>query len=569
MTDKNNKGNNTKVEKNSNENKSKSNNKDNTNHKDNKNNNNNNSQYSKPQLYHWADVAADGIIKRRGDKKSYTIAAGITPSGFIHLGNFREVITEDLIKRALESRGKNVRFIYSWDDYDVFRKVPKNMPNPEELEKYLRLPIFRIPDPFGEYGSYAEHFEKVFEKEITPLGINPEYLYQHKLYSDCTYADGIKKAIENEEVIREILNEFRKEPLEENWNPYFVFCEKCNTDKIKEMDYKGDYNIYYKCQCGHEDTIDFRKKGIVTLRWRIDWPMRWDYYDEDFEAAGKDHFAAGGSVTTGRKIQEQVYGSKHPNGFVYEWIAIKGGGEFSSSAGKVITVSEALEVYEPEVLRFLFAGTKPNVTFNISFDLDVIKIYEDFDKCERIYYKEEKVNEKEFLKQSRIYELSCVEKPQTKIPYQPSFRHLTLILQINEFDIEKTISYYEEQLTNEHDKKRLRNRADCAKNWILKYAPEDFKFHVQNKVSEDAKKLIPDEYKKLFSDVSKLLLEKNWNDRELHEEFYVLVKSHNLEHRDFFKYSYLILINKEKGPQLANFILTIGKDRASKLFSEI
>ena len=38
--------------------------------------------------------------------------------------------TYDLI-RALREKGRNVRFIYSWDDYDVFRKVPRNMPDPE------------------------------------------------------------------------------------------------------------------------------------------------------------------------------------------------------------------------------------------------------------------------------------------------------------------------------------------------------------------------------------------------------------------------------------------------------
>jgi len=83
--------------------------------------------------YHWTDVAADNIIRQKGDKETYTVASGITPSGVVHIGNFREIITVDLVKRALEKKGKKVRFIYSWDDYDVFRKVPKGMPKQEEL----------------------------------------------------------------------------------------------------------------------------------------------------------------------------------------------------------------------------------------------------------------------------------------------------------------------------------------------------------------------------------------------------------------------------------------------------
>ena len=81
------------------------------------------------KIFHWADAFARRIIGLKGDKEKYVCAAGITPSGTIHIGNFREIITVELIVRALRSAGKNVRFIYSWDDYDVFRKVPVNMPD--------------------------------------------------------------------------------------------------------------------------------------------------------------------------------------------------------------------------------------------------------------------------------------------------------------------------------------------------------------------------------------------------------------------------------------------------------
>ena len=50
---------------------------------------------------HWADLAAEKIIKEKGDKKTYVCAAGITPSGTVHIGNFREVITTDLVVKAL------------------------------------------------------------------------------------------------------------------------------------------------------------------------------------------------------------------------------------------------------------------------------------------------------------------------------------------------------------------------------------------------------------------------------------------------------------------------------------
>ena len=99
----------------------------------------NNNEKRDPLLCHWADRMADKIIQEKGDLDLYTCASGITPSGTVHLGNFREIITVDLVVRALRDRGKNVRFIYSWDDYDVFRKVPANMPDPEILEQKYQI----------------------------------------------------------------------------------------------------------------------------------------------------------------------------------------------------------------------------------------------------------------------------------------------------------------------------------------------------------------------------------------------------------------------------------------------
>src|SRR3989338_1694684 len=118
------------------------------------------------EILHWADQAAERIIKEKGDKASYTVASGITPSGTVHIGNFREIITTDLIARALRSRGKKVRFIYSLDDYDVFRKVPANMPKQELLQTYMRQSIVDVPDPFGKEESYARHHEVEVEQAI-------------------------------------------------------------------------------------------------------------------------------------------------------------------------------------------------------------------------------------------------------------------------------------------------------------------------------------------------------------------------------------------------------------------
>src|SRR5213594_274195 len=48
---------------------------------------------------HWADEIADEILKQ--GQGPHEISTGISPSGEIHIGNLREVITADVIYRVL------------------------------------------------------------------------------------------------------------------------------------------------------------------------------------------------------------------------------------------------------------------------------------------------------------------------------------------------------------------------------------------------------------------------------------------------------------------------------------
>ena len=94
----------------------------------------------------WALEIAEKIIKERPNEEVYTVAAGVSPSGFVHIGNFREIITPCLVARALKKLGKKVRFILSIDNFDRFRKVPAGVP--EEYAKYIGMSYADMPSPF-------------------------------------------------------------------------------------------------------------------------------------------------------------------------------------------------------------------------------------------------------------------------------------------------------------------------------------------------------------------------------------------------------------------------------------
>jgi lysyl-tRNA synthetase class 1 len=522
-------------------------------------------------LNHWADQTAEKIIRERGDLDLYTCASGITPSGTVHIGNFREIISVELVVRALRDRGKKVRFIYSWDDYDVFRKVPENMPKKELLEEYLRFPITMVPDTTERDSSYARHHEVDVENVLPKVGIYPEFLYQAEKYRNHDYAEGMKTALQNKEEIKELLNTYRddahKMKAEEAYWPVAAFCASCNKDTTEIRSYDGEWLLDYHCtSCGYEAKADIRSAKELKLGWRVDWPMRWAYEKTLFEPAGKDHHSQGGSFDTARLVSEKIYNWPAPVSFRYDFIGIKGTpGKMSSSKGKVVDLYDVLEVYQPELVRYLFAGTRPNTEFSISFDLDVIKTYEDYDKTERIAWGVEKAkNEQVYAKERRVYELSQVDGMPSIMPYQMGFRHLCNLLQTASGDIDAVIA----NLTDIKEEQigRFKERCICAWNWIRECSPEDFRFSLR---SNGEKIALEDAELKALQRVAEEVLPQVevLEEKPLSQLLYDIAKDEGIEPKALFKVLYQALIEKDQGPRLASFMKIIGKEKLQTLLS--
>jgi lysyl-tRNA synthetase class 1 len=524
------------------------------------------------QDVHWADNAAQKVIDTFPNEEEYVVASGVTPSGIIHAGHFREIITTELVRRSLEKKGKKTKFIYSWDSYDVFRKVPKNIPNPEEYKKNLRLPDGIMPDPWNCHESFGEHFMQIAEKELEKFKFPIIFQRQHLIQTSGIYAEGIKKYLNKREEIRKILNKFRSEPLEENWFPLILYCEKCGKDTTTLSDYDEEYTISYKCECGNKNRINFKETPIVKLPWRLDWPMRWDYYKVSFEPGGKDHSSPGSSYDTGKEIIQLVSNRKAPVYVFYNFIGMKGiGGKISSSTGTGATLQDLTKVYTPEIIIYLFASTRPQAEFSISFDLDIIKIYEDFDKLERLYYGlEDEKNPKKKATLERIYELSIVgnrEIPK-EIPFQPSFRHLLNVSQANDFNFEKVQEFFNNEIKTEFDLERLKERFEAAKNWLELYAPEDMIFKIKTEISIDNKELNQNILNAIY-ELREIITKKDIKDsKELMSYFKEICEKNSIIPKDLFQTLYKIIIGKEKGPRLANLIIE-NKEKVLNLLNKL
>lgn len=333
---------------------------------------------------HWAYEIAEDLIQKYPDRKTFVCASGISPSGSVHIGNFREIVTTFFVVKALRNLGKQTRFILSWDDYDRFRKVPGNID--PSFEKYIGMPYADIPDPYGCHASYAEHFEKELEASAGAFGIDAEFIYQSKEYRSGRYNEHILQALKHRKTIYDIVTQFKTNDGSEEergaFYPITVYCESCEKDDTEVQGFdEQSGTLEYACRCGHRDTLKVMKATNVKLNWKVDWPMRWMVEGVVFEPGGRDHSSETGSYNVSKKIAQTIFHYKEPEYVAYDFIGLKGGhGKMSSSSGNGITPGELLKVYLPEIILFMFAKYQPGSAFTIGLDEDVVKNYTEYER---------------------------------------------------------------------------------------------------------------------------------------------------------------------------------------------
>jgi len=76
----------------------------------------------------WADEIADQVEARNPDEP-IVVKGGVSPSGVAHLGNVNEIMRGYFVAEALRNRGHDVRQVFTSDDKDPLRKLPRKLAN--------------------------------------------------------------------------------------------------------------------------------------------------------------------------------------------------------------------------------------------------------------------------------------------------------------------------------------------------------------------------------------------------------------------------------------------------------
>ena len=111
---------------------------------------------------------------------------------------------------------------------------------------------------------------------------------------------------------------------------------------------------------------------------------------------------------------------------------------------------------------------------------------------------------------------------------------------------------------SKEDNEELEKRLSYVENWIKD----------TNKI-EISKAVLSKKQKKALKKLVKELKEKKWTEESLQTRLYDLAKEEEIPLKDFFKAAYLALLQNERGPRLAPFILAVGKAQIAKILEQV
>lgn len=526
---------------------------------------------------YWADKLADEVIRRKPDKEEYVCAAGISPSGSVHIGNFRDIATSYFVYRALLKKGKKARLVFSWDEFDRLRKVPKNVSDylgNNSFEQYIGYPYVDIPDPFGKDESYAAHFEKEFMESIKRFGIEMDYRYQAKEYRSGRYAEHVIFALKNRKKIFDILDKHRTqdatEEERENYYPVSIFCPHCHKDSTKIVSLSDDCTkAHYTCACGHEGDFDFTKDFNCKLQWKVDWPMRWMAEGVDFEPGGKDHASKNGSYDTAKDISREVFGYEPPLFQGYEFIGIKGNvnvGKMSGSSGLNMTPDFLLKLYPPELILWLYAKTEPLKAFDFCLSDEILRQYFEFGKMLTSYMNgTADENTKRIMENSLIEGRKFVPVPMSQLV------DLGSVVDFNPEMMEKLF----EKIGTPYKIEDFKELFERAKFWLRTCSPES-EYVILEKRNWPYWRTMNDKERECVRLLKEYIEKGGYTLDSLQAELYAIPKqvfpdiaedknALKAVQSKFFKDVYNLTLARDKGPRLYLYLYAVEPSRYLKL----
>ncbi len=307
-------------------------------------------------------------VKRTGQRR-VLFETGYGPSGLPHIGTFGEVARTTMVRhafRALTNDEIETRLIAFSDDMDGLRKTPDNIPNRAMVEQHLGKPLTEVPDPFGQYDSFAAHNNARLRGFLDGFGFDYEFASSSEYYKSGRFDAELLHMLRRFEAVQAIMLPSLREERAATYSPFLPIHPV--TRVVMQVPLLGfdaeKGTIRWRDPETGEEFETPVTGGHCKLQWKPDWAMRWCALGVDYEMAGKD-------LIDSVKLSSQIVralGGEPPVGFNYELFLDEKGQKISKSRGNGLTIDEWLTYASPESLS-LFMFQKPMAAKRLYFDV--------------------------------------------------------------------------------------------------------------------------------------------------------------------------------------------------------
>jgi len=519
----------------------------------------------------WADRIVGEIQDGQTKKTSeghLIIRDEKTLSGRVHIGSTRGVAIHGVVGEALTSAGVSNRYLYELNDFDPFDSIPGYL-DQEKFTEHLGKPLYTVPSPETGYENYAEYYGAEFVSVHKHAGFFPEY---YRTYADL-YAAGkmdglIRTALEKKDDVRRILKEVSGSEKDESWLPISVVCEKCGKIMTtRASDFDGE-TVTYTCDKGPDGCIPCGYSGRVSpfggrakLFWKVDWAAKWVAVDVGVEGGGKDHSTKGGSRDVSNHIAREIFNAVPPFDIPYEFFLV-GGKKMSSSKGRGTSAKEMSELFPAEVFRLLLIGKDIREQIDIDPAGDSVpRLYDWYDDLAS------GVREGKEDDYARLYAFCQMpeKRAELSVPWQMRFREVAFIVQMPHLSLLEEAGRTKGSPLTEDEVRALEERAYYARFWLSTYAPEEFKYTLQDALPAAELSSVQ---KQALSILATFIEEKRPTAEELHARMHELKTEVPIVPKELFQAIYQIFLNRISGPKAGWFLSGLPREYVVKRLTE-
>ena len=478
---------------------------------------------------------------------------GYGPSGLPHIGTFNEVARTSFVRNAYEEMtGGPTRLIAFSDDMDGLRKAPDNVPNRQMLEENLGKPLTRIPDPFGEYESFAHHNNAMLRRFLDRYGFDYEFLSATDCYSSGRFDEVIRKVLHGWEAIMGVMLPTLREDRRKTYSPVLPISP--TTGRVLQVPVEVVDAEAGLIAFDDENGSRVRQSafgGAAKLQWKVDWAARWAALGVDYEMAGKDLID---SVIQSGKIA-RVLGARPPEGFNYEMFLDEKGEKISKSKGNGLSLEEWLRYgSEPSLSFYIYREPKRAKSLHIGVIPRAVDEYWQF----RGNYSKQAVDQQ---LGNPVHHIHGGKVPQETLPLTYGLL-LNLVSLPGVADRETAWKFVQRYApgTSPASDPELDELIGLAVNYARDFVAPDLKRRPPSAVEAEALRDLDSELAKLPEDAE---------GETIQHAVFEVGKRHSFESlRAWFQALYETLLGSSQGPRMGSFIALYGIGNSRELIAQ-